>query len=187
MNDLRKLTRIILIGLGVYILLRYTLNLFLIIPYFLLEDSRFGTFGIVQILSYVFAIIYVGTIIYLIFYKADFFAERIIKPQEQEQCLVWYVPFAFRLVSVFAGILFLYWVVPSIISTVSGYMASAAGDNFVKASGYFSWDRVLGWIVLLAMGIYLLCGAPHFVRWQVKKTVEQCRKLENVKKRSDGD
>lgn len=187
MNDLRKLTRIILIGLGVYILLGFTLQLFMIIPYFLLKDSRFDTFGIVQVLSYVFVYIYVGIIIYLILYKADFFVERIIKPQEQEQCLVWYVPFAFRLVSVFAGILFLYWVVPSIISTVSGYLTAAAGNNVVKASVYFSWDRVLGWIVLLAMGIYLLCGAPHFVRWQVKKTVEQCGKLENVKKRSGGD
>jgi hypothetical protein len=66
-------------------------------------------------------------------------------------------------------------------------MTAAGSNNFVKASVYFSWERVLGWFVLLAMGIYLICGAPHFVRWQVKKTVEQCRKLENVKKRSDGD
>jgi hypothetical protein len=154
----------------------------MIIPYILLEDSSVRPFGIVEVLSFVFLIIYAGMVIYLILYKADFFVERIIKPEEQEQCIVWYVPFAFRLASVFAGILFLYRIVPSIISTVSGYLIAAAGDVFVQASVKFSWDRVLGWIVLLALGIYLLCGAPHFVQWQVQKTIEQCRKLENVKK-----
>jgi len=28
---------------------------------------------------------------------------------------------------------------------------------------------------MLTASVYLLCGAPHFVRWQVKKTIEQCK------------
>jgi hypothetical protein len=33
-------------------------------------------------------------------------------------------------------------------------------------------------IVLLVIGIYLACGAPGFVRWQVKRTLKQCGKIE---------
>ena len=31
----------------------------------------------------------------------------------------------------------------------------------------------LVWLLMLTIGIYLACGAPHFVRWHVRKTIEQ--------------
>jgi len=34
---------------------------------------------------------------------------------------------------------------------------------------------------MLTIGIYLVCGAPHFVRWQVKKTLEQCKQQPGFK------
>jgi hypothetical protein len=40
------------------------------------------------------------------------------------------------------------------------------------------WPEVVKCVLMLGMGIYLVCGAPGFVRWQVKKTLKQCGKIE---------
>ena len=37
--------------------------------------------------------------------------------------------------------------------------------------------QTLAWLFSLPIAIYLLWGAPHFVRWQVKKTLEICGKM----------
>ena len=179
MNDLRKLTRIILIGLAVYILIFQALHLFVLLPYIIFGDSSTRTFDIKMVLSPLLVIIYAGLIIYLLMYKVDFFIEKIVGAEEPEQARVWWIPFAFRLTSVFAGMLYLYRVVPRIISTIHAYIF-AVQHNFENPSPYLSWSVILSWVVLLALGIYLLCGAPHFVRWQVRKTLEQCKRSDEL-------
>jgi hypothetical protein len=44
--------------------------------------------------------------------------------------------------------------------------------------GYMPWQRLVGWIIQLPLAIYLICGAPHFVNWQVRKTLEHCQRWE---------
>jgi hypothetical protein len=39
----------------------------------------------------------------------------------------------------------------------------------------FSLGRAVAWIILSALCVYLLYGAPHFVRWQVKTTLDECK------------
>jgi hypothetical protein len=31
-------------------------------------------------------------------------------------------------------------------------------------------------VLYLVLAVYLICGAPHFVKWQVKKTLKFCGK-----------
>ena len=37
--------------------------------------------------------------------------------------------------------------------------------------------QLLGLALLLLLGIYLLCGAPQFVRWQTAKTLAFCKQF----------
>jgi len=161
------------------------MSLFSVFPFYILSlvESSVHPANIMALLSPVFTMIYAALIIYLLIYKADFFAGKIVGSQQRQQTQIWWLPFAFRLTAVFAGILYLYWVVPTMISTIHSYIMAVHYD-FEDISSYLSWNRILSWVILLAIGVYLLCGAPHFVRWQVKKTLEQCKKSDELQESS---
>ncbi len=167
MDDLRKLTRIILIGLGVYILIFTSL---LVVSDICLLFSR-EPLPAAALVSVFVNLAITALIIYLLLSKADFFAERVVGREAPVRRDVDWLPFAFRLTSVFAGILYAYWLVPWIISDVGRYVVSRQSR---LSSIDLTWDCVAGWVIQLGLAIYLLCGAPHFVRWQVKKTLEHC-------------
>ena len=170
MSDLRKLARVILIGLGVYIGI-WAVFLVLAIPQLFLADSV----NAVSVLSTVLGIAIMGLIVYLLLCKSDLFVERIVGPEEPVRKDVDWLPFAFRLTAVFAGMLYLYWVIPRMISSIRWYIVSTRPGMMSTRS---PWSEIVGWIAQLALGVYLVFGAPHFVRWQVRKTLEQCKKLE---------
>ncbi len=47
-------------------------------------------------------------------------------------------------------------------------------------SRFATLDRLLYPLFVLAIAAYLICGAPHFVKWQVKKTLQQCSDTERT-------
>lgn len=172
MCDLRKLARIILISLGVYILLYAGYTVIMSIPFWVF--SAFRDYGLWALISIFLLIAFYVLVIYLLFKKADFWAERIVGSGEQraEPSSINWIPVVFRLAAVFAGICILYWTIPNIILSIHTYISARINDiRFV--SDFIGIKRWIGWIIELAFGVYLICGAPHFVRWQVKKTMEQ--------------
>jgi hypothetical protein len=119
-------------------------------------------------------LIFSGLIMYLLIYKSNFWSEKIVSSgQENEPKIeVFWVPVAFRMVSIFSGILFVFFIVSRMISRIGPYIAyyfSSHGERDIN----FNFYQFLTWIIFLAFGIYFIFGAPHFVRWQVKKTMEQ--------------
>jgi len=77
----------------------------------------------------------------------------------------------FRIVCIGAGLFFL----RSFIFRFSHLFAASMHRNHgATFNDYLSWYSYP--ILLLVVAIYLLCGAPHFVRWQVKKTLAICEK-----------
>ena len=184
MDDLKKLTRIILIGLGIYMLVEVGRPLLLSLPYALF-DTSISPFGFAYLLSFIFAIAYAVLIIYVLFYKANLLTGKIVGAEAEALNQIWWLPFAFRLTAVFSGILYLYWVIPSIVSMV--YVHLWAARQGAIPAAWLTWSHVVSYIILLALGIYLLCGAPHFVRWQVRKTLEQCKEPAELEKATDED
>ena len=175
MNDLRKLTRIILAALAIYILISTALTLSLTVPYLLFVDSVSSSLNKLVILHPLFPIGFAAVLLYVLFYKADWWIERIVGQEEPARANVWWLPAAFRLACVFSGIFYVYRVIPTIISTVRARLIMQSGiprEDLHRITG----SQILAWIILLALGLYLLYGAPHFVRWQVRKTLEQCSK-----------
>jgi len=109
--------------------------------------------------------------------RRDKIAEKIVGKTEifsvPQSQLDW-IPFAYRLVSVIAGLY--------CFSTAIFYLGRLANSFMfrMRSSGSFAVfnseiiEQCISLFIVLAVGIYLFCGAPHFVRWQVRKTIEMC-------------
>ena len=111
--------------------------------------------------------------------KGDKWALRIISYSEENQPQIspHWLPATYHLVSVLAGILFLYWTIPAFFALLSSFylkIQPSYGPYLSMSPKSYFWPRFASFGIRLALTLYLLCGAPHFVRWQVKKTLEQC-------------
>jgi hypothetical protein len=85
---------------------------------------------------------------------------------------------------VFAGLMLIPDSIPVIIKTSKLFflIRTAVSDIVVSKSiprilelSYPQWFRVIYDFLEVLLALYLICGAPHFVRWQVRKTFEQCK------------
>jgi hypothetical protein len=81
-----------------------------------------------------------------------------------------------RVAAMFSGVLVLVWCLPKIIRMVVGFTYCGGRYEEVLAT---TWPTLVGFILQLAIGVYLLLGAPHLVRWQVRKIedLRQSRQL----------
>jgi len=175
MNDLHKLARIILVGLGIYVLVKQVIGVIAALPYLFFGEPSIRSFFIGPLVSLVLFAVCSGVVVYALIWKADFLSAKITGIYESDQAEVWWLPFAFRLASVCAGILLLSWSISSLSSIIATYI-QMADPRFIHRS--MPWQRLVGWIIQLLLAIYLLCGAPHFVNWQVRKTLEHCQRWE---------
>jgi len=113
---------------------------------------------------------------YLFFYKRRQLAEMIVGKDDlpdADSKMQW-LPAAFRLVCIFAGLYCLHSTAWSVITYSRRIYFVGRVSGHPNISELFNPALILGWAVALVIGVYLLCGAPHFVRWHVKKTIEQC-------------
>ena len=178
MKDMRTLARVILTGVALLVLLQYAIRFAAFLPYWL------GNRDTVEITPNVISILLVIAMalaaLYLCIYRPGILLKRIIQPDQNEPEIRCPVAFAFRLVAVVVGLLCLFWTAPLLVRIISELTANREHEFegyrqlFTGSRGYLTWGYVGSAAIRLAAGIYLVCGAPHFVRWQVKKTMEQC-------------
>lgn len=108
----------------------------------------------------------------VILYQRDKIAEKIAAGKEKAlpQSQPDWISFAYRLVSVIAGLYCFSMAVYSI-----GRLAGSIRFRMYRPLYDTSMlEQSISLFVLLAVGIYLFCGAPHFVKWQARKTIEMC-------------
>jgi hypothetical protein len=178
MNNTKALTKVLLAAMGIFFLIKT-------IPQII---SSAIAVVIHPSLKYLWLVL-IGLLItsaaifllwYFFFHRREWLAEKIVGPgtnYEPGSHAPWFPP-ALRLSCIFAGLYCLYsaaWHVTQIINLLSWYVERGVTSRTVQSP----LSEVVGLSLILAAGIYLLCGAPHFVRWQVKKTFEQCRSTEN--------
>jgi hypothetical protein len=175
MNDLHKLARIILVGLGIYVLIRHAIGAIAVLPYLFYGESPLRWHAVGQLVSFALFAVCSGVVIYALIWKADFLSAKITGIYESDQAEVWWLPFAFRLASVCAGILLLSWSISSLTSIIATYVRMADPRLVTRP---MPWEMLVGGIIQLPVAIYLLCGAPRFVNWQVRKTLEHCGQWE---------
>ncbi len=176
MNDLQKLAKIMLVGIALYILINSAIQIVGSLAF--LISSKTDVYHTIEgmLAGYVFLAVAAATVIYFLIYRSEWLAKKIVGRADQQQQNLWWVPVAFRLVCVFVGIYVMSWFLPQLGRTIT-YFLTARQPGYTASPYLHIWTNLLQCVVLGVPGLYLLFGAPHFVRWQVKKTIQQCKKL----------
>ena len=181
MNRMISLARIMFAGLGIYL----SIAIFggIIHPFMLVFDhtgpSALGT----AFLSLLFSAVMLAAVVWGLFIKGDYWAHKLIARDLDSEG--WNIEIsltmAFRLVCVGAGLIclrsFVFRMTGFVLQILTAikFTAQTAGSNTIIYGGpKFKMIHFIQTGLLLALSIYLLWGAPHFVRWQVKKTKALC-------------
>lgn len=173
MDRMISLARIMFAGLGIYLGITICGGIVQSVI-FIFNDLSLENVGNVSMML-ILSIVMLAVVVLVLFIKGDHFARKLItkdidsdKPLELSLTLA----MAFRLVCVGAGLLCVRTLIFQVGRIVSLLMRSKQFSGVISGRGqlyeYFQMT------LLIALAVYLLCGAPHFVRWQVKKTMKFC-------------
>jgi hypothetical protein len=173
MNKMHIMARIVFAALAIYLMIG-------LIPYVIGSVALFfqtgGIFSRIwwSVASVVVVLLFAAAVYYGLIHKRDALARYavgnggIAEPQTPVQWL----PVAFRLICVVAGMIFLYRFVTRIHISLQALVYLTKADQPLGAN--WRWRQIWESVILLPFAVYLLCGAPHFVRWHVRKTLELC-------------
>jgi hypothetical protein len=172
MNKMQALAKTLLTIIGVYWLIMIGFNLLSILYVWgnILSRSSSGMEldDMLVIIPSLLIIIFSIIVILYILKKRDKLALKIAGSPEIQNidAEIKWIPFAYRLISVLTGMYCLY--------RACGSIPGIAAKLFYGSKYPIPYGNYSTLILSLIAGIYLLCGAPHFVRWQTKKTIEMC-------------
>lgn len=188
MNKMHTLAKILLSVIGIF----FSIRLLSQLPYAVFgfySKPSWETAGAL-LFSLSLVAVSIGLLVYFLIYRNDKLAQKIIGseqlPEPDSQIAlpqVQWLPVAMRLICIAGGIYFLInvlWHTTYIVNQLAMFKAETYSVNgttytrFYTNFAPFSVRSLLPWIIMLVCGVYLLFGAPHFVRWQVKKTLQQC-------------
>jgi hypothetical protein len=174
MNKMHTLTKIILSAIGIFFSIRL-LSQMPAIFWFYSKPSWETASSLLLSLLLIAGLITV--LLYLFFYKREGLAKKIVGSEQllEPASQIQWLPVALRLICIAGGIYFLsnvLWQATHVIGQLAYFKANTHTTSYYPP---FNYQSLLPWIISLICGVYLLCGAPHFVRWQVKKTLQQCK------------
>lgn len=182
MNKMQTIARVTLVAIALYIILDLAKHMFQSL-YFL------GRGGELSLISLLMAFVATGSMIILaaiiawqLIVRGEKWACRIVaqaQDYEDEEKTNW-LPTTYHIIAVGLGILFIWWTIPYIfqlIYYIKLALSSSNGQYRQMYSGHLALPTFISVIARLIIAVYLLCGAPHFIRWQVKKTLELCEEF----------
>jgi hypothetical protein len=167
----KQLARIALSLLFIYMLILLALQLVMSFIYFLPGLDRWGEFSLVSVLVSFFMLVGVAVAGYLL-KKTDTIAEKITTPSTEGADNIDWAYLSHRLIAIIAGFYCLYAVFLKLTACLRIYSSTRRS---------VPTEMLISTAVLLAVGIYLLCGAPHFVRWQARQTRKICDNITTEK------
>jgi hypothetical protein len=176
---MHTLAKIMLSGIGIFFAIRLIASIVTAIALALTYRAELPIFTAL-LWTGVFALC-VAVVCYIFIYKREQLAKRIVGTDElpEPDSPVKWLPVAFRLISIAAGLYCLHtvlWQVTNALIRYAMYKArSIAGYRIIYTGRSLNIEGLLVWLIMLTIGIYLACGAPHFVRWHVRRTLEQCK------------
>jgi len=176
MNKMISLAKIMFVGLAIYLCIGIARNILFAIAVILRPFSWQGL-GIF-IFSLCLSLVFLTAIIIMLVFKRDKWARRlIVKDIAPDQPLNTELTLAmtFRLICVGVGLYCLmtfFWTISHLLRNI--LMNIKYNQDLGVARYYSTSIDYIQVALLLVLAVYLLCGAPHFVRWQVKKTLELC-------------
>jgi len=174
MNKMHTLAKTLITIAAVYWLALIAIQI--VIYPLIMVSSKSGMSGSwVGIFAFMIVQIVILLVVLQVLYRRNKIADKIVGIEEtaSPQSQVEWIGFSYRLISVIAGLYCFYraagivstLLIKILIKTQMVRFGKMAADDQMYSNGLIL-------VVLLAVGVYLLCGAPHFVLWQVKKTKE---------------
>jgi hypothetical protein len=177
-NELRVIARIMLIGVGLYVVLQTSLTILGNLAVMPLVASAKADMSMIIGAFVIYIAIALATVFFLA-RCANRCSAKIAESEPVDDTQIMWLAVAFRLICVTAGVYFLYWSVPNIVITLSMYMSANMSDKPGLQYMYMSSKPdIIRYALMLVFSIYLAYGAPGFVRWQVRMTLKQCGKIE---------
>ena len=170
MNKMHTFAQVVFVALGIYMIV-------LILPMFvstmpIVFWSRFGWEGIsISLVSLAVTLICIYYIYRLLICRREKLAEMVVGSEEPPgpEVQVEWIAVVLRLIVIIVGLILMV----RFLRGLGGVLASLSADKVfnMPSSGRMT-QYIIGWILNLPLAIYFICGAPHFVRWQVRKTLE---------------
>ncbi len=174
MSRTHTFAKVVLVGVGLLAAIRVAPQL-LTCLYMLMRKQTMDQFALVMVQVFV-TLGSLGLLLYIFWIKRDWLATKVVRAEvssESGPSVPW-LPAAYRLVCMAAGLHCLYVLTFQMLGFL--VRTSYRSDQFSPAAVTApSVADVMTWAILLAAGLYLCWGAPHFIRWHMKKTLEQCR------------
>jgi hypothetical protein len=173
MNKMHTLAKIILAAIGFYFSIRLLPQLPLVISCFISKPSWETAWTLSFSLPLIAGLI--AALLYFFFFKSDSLAQKIVGSEqlpEPESQIQW-LPVVLRLICIVGGLYFIFtiiWHLNYVMNQRALYKAWEKAD--ATSFPPFNYQSL---IVMFICGVYLLYGAPHFVRWHVKKILQQCK------------
>ncbi len=171
MNKMHTLTKIILSAIGIFFTIRLLSQLPLAIFGFYLKPA-WETAG-ASLLSLLFVTGAIAALLYLFVYKRESLAKKIVGSEQlpEPSSQIQWLPVALRFICIAGGIYFLssvLWHATYVINQLAFFKARENARTIYYTYAPFNYQSLLPWMIMLICGIYLLCGAPYFVRWHVQ-------------------
>jgi predicted PurR-regulated permease PerM len=184
MNKMHTLAKIILSAIGIFFSIRLLSQLpYAIFMFYSKPSWRTAASSLFSLLLTAGLII---VLLYFFFYKNENLAKKIVGSEQlpEPDSQIQWLPLTLRLICIAGGIYFMttvLWQTTNIIDQFARFKSQTyLNESKTYAQIYtgfapFSFRSLFPWILMLICCVYLLCGAPHFVRWQVKKILQQCK------------
>jgi len=175
-NDMRALVRLVVVSMAAYIgMSQLTTLLYMSIT---LATYREGE-ALPQLIPLIVSIGALIAAVLLMLWRSDRIAQWLMRPMDCEtdstsaRASGLLLPAAFRIACLLGGFVFLYRLITRGVPMLFYFVGQSWGLSFGQ---YWrsEWDTLAVWLVMLVVGVYLLYGAPRFVRWHVQKTLEMC-------------
>lgn len=187
MNKMHSLAKVMLAGIGIFFAIRITPMTIQTLAFTVMKPSLESI--ITCVFSLLFFALCLAALLYLFLYRGKDLAKKIVGTEDlpEPKSQIQWLPAAFRLLSVTAGLFCLNWTAWHIIFNINRffmYKGMHKGAVVYPAPMIATLEQLLGWLIMLTVGIYLLAGAPHFVRWQVKKTLQQCKNYDHLNRQA---
>ncbi|MBN1392580.1 MAG: hypothetical protein JW947_07235 [Sedimentisphaerales bacterium] len=182
MKDLKNLAKVVLIGVVVYLMLPTVLSMLFMI-HILINDGLSNPFYsfLQELLPELARIFMVIIVMFLFIWKSDWIVKRIVKEDAELNVANWSPAGVYRLVIVVMGGFFIFDSVYGIASAMGSMIDYGIRMKMEGTEWGMYLMRLMTSVLLLVLGVYLLTGAPHLVKWQVRKTMEQIKELDTEK------
>ena len=174
MNKMHTFAQVVFVALGIYMIV-LILPMFVTLISMLILSRLERNVVLIGLVSLAVTLVCIYYIYRLLICKREKLAEMVVGSEEPPgpEVQVEWIAVVLRLIVIIAGLILMVMFLGELGSMLASF---SAGEIFNVSRSDEMKRHIIGWILNLPLAIYFICGAPHFVRWQVRKTLEFAEK-----------